>query len=65
VYIIQVNCAIFLHAGDAKTGESLDPHDSLDIVSRLKDENKLLGCGCRFQLVKNEDGKIVSKKLYE
>lgn len=57
VYIIKINCSLFLHAGNSKTGKMINPHKKRDYIENIRKQGILMGCGGKFKL-KKEDGKI-------
>lgn len=52
----NINCGIFRHGFNKDTKNPLNPHEKKEICLKLKAENKLIGCGYPFKIVrfKNE-----------
>jgi hypothetical protein len=46
----QVNCRIFRHGINTKTGQPIGPHDSKESIEKLVDSGAILGCGKPFKL---------------
>ena len=50
IEIVEINCAIF-RCGIHKNGQQIDPHLSKEECDKLKQNNKIWGCGRPFKLV--------------
>jgi hypothetical protein len=50
IEIIEINCAIF-RCGIHKNGTQIDPHLVKEECDKLKQEDKIWGCGRPFKLI--------------
>jgi hypothetical protein len=50
IEIVEVNCAIF-RCGVYKNGQQIDPHLPQEECEKLKNQDKIWGCGRPFKLV--------------
>ena len=54
VIIEKINCGIFRHGVNKKTGKQINPHLEKAKCDRLVSKCKIFGCGRPFRLVNNE-----------
>ena len=53
IEVIEINCAIFRCGIYKINGSQVEPHLSKEECDKLKNEDKIWGCGKPFQLVNN------------
>jgi hypothetical protein len=59
VYLNEINCAIFRHGVYKDSGNQISPHTSKNECDKLAKENKIVGCGKPYEIVKiNTEYKI-------
>lgn len=51
IEIIEINCSIFRCGVHKDTGQQIEPHLPKEECDKLKQENKIWGCGRPFKLV--------------
>jgi hypothetical protein len=63
VHVSEINCTIFRHGyfynkdGDKiNLTEQIGPHTSKEECERLVRENRIIGCGKPFKMIKTENG---------
>ena len=60
LYISEINCSIFRHAFFKDTMKQLNPHSSKEECDNCIKNNKIIGCGTPFKVVKNNENKYVA-----
>lgn len=59
VYLKEINCAIFRHGVFKDSGNQMPPHAPKDECDKLAKEDKIIGCGKPYEIVKiNSEYKI-------
>jgi len=60
VYIIKINCSLFLHGGNLKTGKMINPHKKRDYIEDIRKKGILIGCGGKFKLkIRESEIKVI------
>lgn len=54
VIIEKINCGIFRHGVNKKTGKQINPHLEKTKCESLVSKGKIFGCGKPFRIVDNE-----------
>jgi hypothetical protein len=54
IYEKEIKCAIFRHGVYKDTYKQIDPHLPKNECDNLAKNNKIIGCGKPFKLIKNE-----------
>jgi len=52
VYLKEINCAIFRHGVYKDSGKQMPPHAPKEECDRLAKEDKIIGCGKPYEIVK-------------
>ena len=65
VYLKDINCAIFRHGAYKDSGKQMPPHAPKNECDRLAKEDKIIGCGKPYEIVKIDGEYKIQKCDYK